>query len=90
MNTNGFRMFHWLLFSAALYLIAQMLALRGILPQLQVICWKLGHVSIAANLGYWIDRNASRSRLSSSSAPEEHLRRAIIMAAAMLAIAWGM
>ena len=82
-----FRMFAWLIFAAFLYLIA----LNVAMPQIQTLCWKLGNVTVAAFVGYWIDRHAfTEARLYRGSPPLEQVRRAIIIAACMIAVALGL
>jgi hypothetical protein len=88
---NHFRMSHWFLFAVIFYGIAIALTQSEILPQLQVISWKLGHETIASYFGYWIDRSAfNQSRLNEESPPLLQIRRAIIIGAAMLAVAMGL
>lgn len=85
------RMFHWLLISAAIYTAAIVLADMQLLPQIQVALWKIGHITVAAYAGYWIDRHTFRDcRLNARSDPRLHVRRAIIIGAAMLAVSMGM
>lgn len=85
------RMFQWLLFSAFCYGMAQTLTAIELWPQIQVVFWKVGHLAIGANLGYWVDRCAFKgNRITVSSPPMDGLRRALIIAAAMLAISGGM
>lgn len=82
------RMVHWLALAAIFYLLA-LFTVPG-LPQLQTLCWKLGNVTIAAYVGYKIDRNAARKPITAASTDLEYIRRAIIMAAAMLAVSLGL
>jgi hypothetical protein len=90
MNKEFLRMSHWLMFSAALYLAAAMLATAGLQPQVQIILWKLGHITVAGYVGYWIDRGAFRDRLDPKCLPARQIRRAIVIAAAMLAVSMGL
>jgi hypothetical protein len=86
---DKFRMMQWLLIAAFFYGLA--LTVFGAQPQLQTLCWKLGNLTVASFVGYWIDRRAFMfSRISASSQPLLELRRAIVMAAAMLAVAMGL
>jgi len=87
-----FRMLQWLLLSFCLYAFAMTLASRGIdfYPQIQTVSWKLGHLTIAAFFGYWIDRNAFRDRITSDSDSLTTIRRAIIIVGTMIAISLGM
>ena len=80
------RMVQWLLIAALLYLAAMHVAQ----PQFQIVLWKTGHITVAAFAGYWIDRAAARKRLTHTSPGSEHMRRAIIISAAMLAVSMGM
>jgi hypothetical protein len=90
-NNDWARMFQWLLFSIICYFIAAVLASWNAQPQVQVIFWKVGHLALGANLGYWIDRNAfKRSRVNELSPALFGIRRAIIIAAAILALALGL
>jgi hypothetical protein len=88
------RMSQWLLLSLLAYCIASTLSMvpdeggSGIWPRAQTVLWKVGHLNLAAYLGYWIDRNAFRDRIDRMTPYLGHMRRAIIMAATM--IAFGM
>lgn len=96
MNKDIFRMFHWLLIAVVLYVAAGLLATltdgagASRLPQVQIVLWKLGHITLGAFAGYWIDRNGFRDRLVADAGPLRQLRRALIMAAAMLAVSMGL
>lgn len=88
------RMIQWLLLSLLAYVVAAILAGmgdEGAYPRAQTVLWKVGHLNLAAYLGYWIDRNAFRDRIEPDKyKPDtmQHIRRAIIIAATM--IAFGM
>ena len=82
------RMIQWLLLAALFYTLA--LLAFGTQPQLQTLCWKLGNVTLAAYVGFWIDRHLARAPLTKRSEWYEHIRRAIIVAAAMLAVGMGL
>ncbi len=88
---DRFRMFQWLMLSIVVYFLASVLGDMtgatdaGLYPRLQTVLWKVGHLNLAAFLGYWIDRRAFRIRIDAASPAMEHIRRAIIIAAAMLA-----
>jgi hypothetical protein len=85
------RMFQWVLISLGLYAAAALLAAGQQLPQVQIVLWKLGHITLAAFVGYWVDRRTFHlARIDEASSPVEHVRRAIIIGAAMLAIAMGL
>lgn len=85
------RMSHWLMLSLWAYCMASVLAGwpadtdAGLFPRIQTVLWKVGHLNLAAFIGYWLDRAAFRDRIMASTPALLHIRRAIIMAAAMLA-----
>lgn len=81
------RMFQWALTAAALYFAAFLLVKY---PQAQIICMKLGHITLASYAGYWVDRHAFRDRLGWDSPSLFHVRRAMIISAAILAMAMGL
>ena len=83
---DAFRRFQWLIFAAVFYVIA----LNVAMPQMQTLCWKLGNVTVASFVGYWIDRHLFRSRLDEWSHAPAQIRRAIIVAAAMISEALGL
>lgn len=87
---NLTRMAGWLAWSLATYAACIVLRTYDLEPQLQTVLWKLGNVSIAAHSGYWIDRHAFQTRITTSSTPHECLRRAIVMGATMLAVGLGL
>jgi len=80
-------MSQWLLLAVLFYALTQV---PGLPNALQTVAMKLGNVTIGAFVGYWIDRLASRLRITTNSTDQEHLRRAIIMAAAMLCVSLGL
>jgi hypothetical protein len=88
---DKFRMAQWLLLSVLAYVIATVLADvpsatdAGMWPRVQTVLWKCGHLNLAAYMGYWIDRRAFRMRIDCASDGLEHIRRAIIIGATMLA-----
>ncbi len=82
------RMAQWLALAVFFYALA--LAVFGSQPQLQTLCWKLGNLTVAAFVGYKIDVHAFRRRITPESSGSEQMRRAIVMAAAMLAVAMGL
>jgi len=84
------RMAQWLFIALAFYAAAMLLAHADALPRMQTVMYKLGHQTIAAHVGYWIDRSAFRKRISCGSHPLSEIRRAIVMAACMLAVALGL
>ncbi len=80
------RMAQWLVVSAACYVVALSLPMGN---PISTLFWKLGHVTMAAHAGYLIARQAL-GRITSESAPNDRMARAIVIAGAMLAIAAGM
>jgi hypothetical protein len=84
------RMLQWVAISFTFYLAAILFKTYGADAEVQIVAMKLGHITIAAFVGYWIDRTAFRTRITVSSHPLESVRRAIIIASAMLAIALGL
>lgn len=92
MKLDIFRMFSFLLLAFFFYGMALILVSFNdmVLPQVQTILWKSGHISVGAFLGYYIDRSVFRDRVNDNSGSHIHLRRAIIIVGAMIAIALGM
>jgi hypothetical protein len=89
---DKFRMAQWFLLSVLAYVLATLMAGipsetdAGMWPRVQTILWKVGHLNLAAYLGYWIDRRAFHTlRITRSSHPNEQIRRAIIIVGAMVA-----
>ena len=87
MKAERLRMSQWLALAIIFYGLTQV---PGLPAALQTVAMKLGNVTIGAFVGYWIDRLASRLRITAISTDHEHLRRAIIMAAAMLCVSLGL
>lgn len=83
------RMLGWLVWAVVFYTVAIHLRNAGIEPQLQVLAWKLGNMTSSAYAGYWLDRRAF-SRVDSGTCSTGQLRRAIIMAAAMVTVGLGL
>ena len=79
-------MAQWLLLAVIFYTLAQVITLA----QAQTVLFKLGNVTLAAFVGFWIDRHAFRKAITDTSTDMEYIRRAIIIAAAMLAISLGL
>lgn len=87
-----FRMFHWLLWAVFFYTQAIIFASFGMdfFPQIQTVSWKLGHLTSAAFVGYWIDRSVFRNRITTDSHPLHEIRRAIIIGCTMLGVSLGL
>lgn len=84
---DKFRMAQWLVLAVIFYGVAMNVEY----PQAQTLCWKLGNVTVASFVGYWIDRRAFfRQRIAEDAPPVYHIRRAIIIAAAMLSVSLGL
>lgn len=79
------RMVQWLLLAAIFYATALFVSH----PQIQTAVWKCGHITVGAFGGYWIDRNLY-GRLMPESAPSRVIARAIVVAAAILGMAFGL
>jgi len=79
------RMLFWLLLSVVCYVVA----LDVEPPQLQTLFWKIGHLNVAAHLGYWIARG-TLGRLYSTSPPNDRIARALIIVGAMIAVSQGL
>lgn len=86
---NRARMIEWLASAFALYAVCITLRTFNLEPQAQVVLWKLGNVTVAAYVGYWIDRRAF-TRVTDFSDPLVQLRRALVISAAMLAVSLGL
>ena len=80
------RMVQWLLLAAVFYLLAMFVAVQ---PQLQTALWKCGHITVGAFAGYWIDRNLY-GRLDADAEHGRIVARAIVVAAAILGMAFGL
>lgn len=89
MKSEKMRMVEWLLLAALFYMGCVVLRALEMEPQVQVVLWKLGNVTVAAYVGYWIDRRAF-TRVMVTTTPLEQVRRAIVMAAAMLSVSLGL
>ena len=90
MHKDPFRMVEWLALAFVFYLIALSLAAMHIQPYpLQTLFWKLGHVTVGAFLGYWVDRMAL-GRVREESEGLRKVARAIIIFAAVFGVAGGL
>jgi hypothetical protein len=87
---NLSRMLDWLMWALVFHLGAITLRTLGLEPQIQTVLWKLGNLTLAAYAGYWIDRRTFRMRIDSATPALEQMRRAIIIAAAMIAVGLGL
>lgn len=87
------RMLQWLIAGIACYALAMILTFADMMvsqPQIQIALWKAGNVTLAAWLGYQIDRQAFPYERCKEGLHHCQLRRAIVMSAAMLAIGLGL
>jgi drug/metabolite transporter (DMT)-like permease len=87
---NLSRMLDWLVWALCFHLAAILLRTFSLEPQIQTVLWKLGNLTLAAYAGYWIDRRTFRMRVDSATPAPEQIRRAIIVAAAMIAVGLGL
>lgn len=84
---NLTRMLQWALLALLFYAAA----LATAQPQIQTLLWKIGHITLGANIGYWIDRTAFRDRFDYTKPdPMRALSRAIVVAAAILGLSLGL
>ncbi|MBA5605853.1 hypothetical protein H3H36_10825 [Duganella sp. FT3S] len=83
-------MIEWLLVAAVFYLAAIVMMQLHYSGPLQTLAWKLGHSTLGAFIGYWLDRMAFRDRITPDSPPLVMIRRALIMAASMYTLATGL
>lgn len=83
------RMADWLIWAVLAYAICFVLRAHDLEPQVQTVMWKLGNATVAAYAGYWLDRRAF-CRLSDQNDSLDGVRRAIVMAATMLAVGLGL
>jgi hypothetical protein len=84
-KTDKVRMIHWIMFAAVFYILAAM----AHHPQLQTGLWKAGHITSGAFMGYWIDRNLF-DRVTGESVGSRLIARAVIVAAAVVGMAFGL
>lgn len=84
------RMLDWLVWALLFHGCALVLRQLQIEPPIQTVLWKLGNLTLSAYAGYWIDRRAFRMRVDTASPAGEHIRRAIIIAAAMVSVGLGL
>jgi hypothetical protein len=87
---DAFRMIEWLILAVVFYVVAVVLTLKAPhLGTLQTLFWKLGHVTVGAFLGYWVDRMAL-GRVNPESEGLRKVARAIIIFAAVFGVAGGL
>lgn len=84
------RMLDWLAMALCFHIAAIVLRQHGLEPQIQTVLWKLGNLTLASYAGYWIDRRVFGMRVGFGTPPLEQMRRAIIVAAAMIAVGLGL
>lgn len=86
------RMASWLLLAAIFYALSLSIEVPptgGKMAQIQTGLWKAGHVTSGAYIGYWIYRHRF-GRLTSDSAAAHTIAAAIVMAAAIVGMAFGL
>ena len=81
------RMLAWFIAGIALYALSALIGTEQ--PAIQTVFYKLGHVTTLAWFGYWISRNAL-GRIDLTSAPNERLARAVIIAGVVIAGSIGL
>jgi hypothetical protein len=82
------RMFSFLWLGLALHAAA--FATHDI-QNVSTLFWKLGNAAYGAFLGYWIDRHSfPEARITTLTPPLWQIRRALIQAAAILAVCLGL
>lgn len=86
LTKDRLRMVQWLVAGVACYALAAMVTQ----PQIQVALWKAGNVTLAAWLGYQIDRQAFPYERCKEGKNMCQLRRAILIGAVVLAIGLGL
>jgi hypothetical protein len=79
------RMVQWPLIGVLFYL----LTLIPMPPQYSALLIKLGSCTLAAYLGYWIDRLAMRNRIVDASEHERRIARALIIGACIMGVGLG-
>ena len=102
MRQNAVKLFHafiefaifrnliFLAMALVLYTLAIWLSVEDLLPKVQTVCYKFGHVCAAMHLGYWADRIIFRARIADDSPPEHHIRRAIMVVGIALSASLGL
>lgn len=84
------RMIDWLVWALCFHIAAIVLRHYSLEPQIQTVLWKLGNLTLASYAGYWIDRRVFGLRIIRGTPPLEQIRRAIVVAAAMVAVGLGL
>jgi hypothetical protein len=93
------RMAQWLALAVLFYMAAFAISIYRLdnpafaIPTVAIdtVLWKLGNITSAAYVAYWIDRRAFYTKRISGSSPElRDIRRAIIISAAMIAVGLGL
>ena len=88
-TSNLMRMAHYLVLGALMIFLAWCFSVNPETGKLSVLFWKLGCATLAAYLGYWLDRHLF-TRISADSPPLTHIRRAIVVAACIIAVSMGL
>jgi hypothetical protein len=86
-TANKLRMTSWLLLAIVFYGVAYFFKEE---VQLSTGLWKAGHVTAGAYLGYWIDRHTYGRLEGNNPTDGRLLSRAILMAAAVVGLAFGL
>lgn len=91
-NNKGekIRMLNWIYITALVYGLAFLFNYIAAPVALAAIFYKLGNVSVAAFIGYRIDRAIFGDRIGPDTPPLRQLSRALIVTGAMLSISMGL
>ena len=83
---NLLRMTPWLLLATFFYFCA----LHIEKPQIQTGCWKAGHITLGAYLGYWVDCHLYGHYDARNDYANRTISRAVVVGAAILGMAFGL
>lgn len=86
MTANRLRMIGWLAMAVVFYALAIVLKDQ---VQISTGLWKAGHITSGGYLGYWMDRKLY-GRLMPHDPSERTISRAIIVAACIVGMAFGL
>lgn len=91
-NNKGeqIRMLNWVYITLLLYGLAFLCNHLQLPVSVATLFYKFGHVSVAAFIGYRIDRAIFGDRIGPESPPIRLLARALIVTGAMLSISMGL
>lgn len=87
MANSKLRMVAWLMLAVILYVLA--IVLKD-MPQVSTGLWKAGHITSGAYLGYWVDRHLYGRVVAAHDSDGRLLARAIVIAACVIGMAFGL